>query len=295
MLQSAFHFDPANSVVLNMLAHQHLLRGEYSKVISTSNGPPALSRQFCNVRAFLLAFPPTPEFAQVDSLAKAALQLAEMDKTRANSLILLARAAHAMRVHPPPPNSSPRFVLYARQSSHLCLPTTQLWALLSSMGSPSLHPARPLVAPTVPLPFPSRHPFIALPLPASPLAGEQKFPEAATHYQQAARLDETLALPHFGLAQMNLRNNEFKNAISELEAVLQAAPYSIDAARVCPRPNPFSLTAPALHCSPIFLVGSFAVKLPPPHLCLVAPPRFLPLQLKSAPSPGLPMEFLFSQ
>lgn len=55
---------------------------------------------------------------------------------------------------------------------------------------------------------------------------------ASSYYQQASRLDEALALPHFGLAQMNLRNEEYKNAISELESVLQAAPSSFDALKV---------------------------------------------------------------
>eukprot|EP00191_Tetraselmis_sp_GSL018_P024283 CAMPEP_0177627260 /NCGR_PEP_ID=MMETSP0419_2-20121207/31106_1 /TAXON_ID=582737 /ORGANISM="Tetraselmis sp., Strain GSL018" /LENGTH=1041 /DNA_ID=CAMNT_0019128397 /DNA_START=74 /DNA_END=3200 /DNA_ORIENTATION=+ len=126
LLQDAYHWDPTNSAVLNMLAHQYLLRGDYGRV---------------------------------EALARSSAAQSSTEKTRAQSFLLLARAAHAMR----------------------------------------------------------------------------KFPEAAAHYQQAAQLDKGLALPHFGLAQMNLHNLEYKNAISELESVLQIAPSSVDALRVIGR------------------------------------------------------------
>eukprot|EP00873_Tetraselmis_striata_P036611 jgi/Tetstr1/456875/TSEL_043547.t1 len=123
MLQAAFEVDPTNATVLNLLAHQYLLRGKHS---------------------------------DVERLAKVALDTTEVDKVRARSNLLLARAFHA----------------------------------------------------------------------------RGDWPLASSYYQQASRLDEGLALPHFGLAQMNLRNEEYKNAISELEAVLQAAPASFDALEV---------------------------------------------------------------
>ena len=36
MLQDAYHYDPTNSSVLNMLAHHNLLRGNYEQVLASS-------------------------------------------------------------------------------------------------------------------------------------------------------------------------------------------------------------------------------------------------------------------
>eukprot|EP01025_Chloroclados_australasicus_P015575 TRINITY_DN17496_c0_g1_i1.p1 TRINITY_DN17496_c0_g1~~TRINITY_DN17496_c0_g1_i1.p1 ORF type:complete len:1163 (+),score=199.91 TRINITY_DN17496_c0_g1_i1:73-3489(+) len=61
---------------------------------------------------------------------------------------------------------------------------------------------------------------------------------ASKSYTQASRFDASLPLPHYGLAQMYYSQGEAKNAISELEKVLEARPGCEDALNLLAQIHP---------------------------------------------------------
>jgi hypothetical protein len=100
LLCRAYDLTPGTAIVLNLLAHNCLLRGDYEKAclccasLSCSHCfMPANCHSCCGLQIFCRK--PVCHQPQVTALAMAALQTADSEQLRADAETLLARAAHA--------------------------------------------------------------------------------------------------------------------------------------------------------------------------------------------------------